>query len=633
MSVSNFELDITSRVAIDGADGEAPPGLVWQPTLALWQPGGPAVIVSDSSAAQTVSPPAPGTAVEPVSAQDATATSLPATLNNPARTLVPTNAHGYAKNKWCRIWCGDGSLVQTIGCYSLFHIVSAAILTNPPWEELASFGFVFVGIFAALVALHLGGSLVMLRALWRATLRYPVEGGAAFWCGLARGAALVMLLASAHMAILICAPRLVELTNIATGVIPTGNYQLRLVRGGTELTVDGAIGIGLSKKIAQVLDRNPLVHALQINSNGGSARESRKLRDLIAARKLSTTTSQGCYGECTLAYMAGEPRWIGEQASLRFYRSAQPGMPQWALWRDYEHDRGDWLARGVPAVFADHALTVRDAAGWQPSLSELIAANIVSPSPATVETQAGHNDQDTLALLDRELSRAPFFTLLKEQEPEGYRKLVGEIHAGLHSSGNAENIQLRIHPMAKAVSHERLSRAEDALLLDYAEMILEQISLLYSESAQVCNRYFGMDLSGAALDTAKYFPEEMLAKETGLMADVLRSSAAREYQPPARQTIKARWDMILALIGRRYGAKAVLFFETRQANRDAGQTCHVLYEFYKAIIRLPAREAGPLLRDHFVQLQARSLPQTPPANAAKQVTSFYSRAANRRSAH
>jgi len=72
--------------------------------------------------------------------------------------------------------------------------------------------------------------------------------------------------------------------------------------------------------------------------------------------------------------------------------------------------------------------------------------------------------------------------------------------------------------------------------------------------------------------------------------------------------------MILALIGKRYGEKAVLFFETRQASRDPGQTCHVLYEFYKAVSRLPAREAGPLLRYHFAQLQARSVPQTPPAH-------------------
>jgi len=601
--------------------------------LTLWRPDESAAIVSESSAARTVSPPASGAPVEPLRAHDATATALPATLANPARILARTNTNGAAESQWRRIWRGDSSLARIFCCYTVFHFVSAAIISNPPWEELAGFGFFFAGVFAALVTLHLGGGLVFLRAVWRATLRYSVAGGLAPWSGLARGAALVTLIAGAHLAILTCMPRLVELTNIAAGVIPTGNYQLKLVRGGTELAVDGALGIGLSKKVAHALDRNPLVQALQLNSNGGSARESRKLRDLIAARKLSTTTSQGCYGECTLAYMAGAPRRIGEQASLRFYRSAQPGMPTWALWRDYEHDRRDWLARGVPAFFADQALTVRDTAGWQPSVSELITANIVSPSLATVEPQVGDNGQDTAALLDRELRRAPFFTLLKEQEPEGYRKLVGEIQAGLQSPGNTENIHLRIHPMAKAVSYARLAHAEDTLLLEYAEMILEQISLLYSESAQVCNRYFGMDLRGAALDTTKYFSEEMLAKETGLMADMLRSSAAREYQPPARQTIKARWDMILALIGKRYGDKAVLFFETRQASRDPGQTCHVLYEFYKAVSRLPAREAGPLLRYHFAQLQARSLPQTPPAHPAKQVTSLFSRTAHRRSAH
>jgi hypothetical protein len=629
MSVSNFELDITSRVAAGDESGEAPPGLVWQPTLTLWQRGETAAIVPDSTAAQMGPPLASGTPVGPAQLPDATA--VPATLPNPAQTLARTNSNGHAKSNWRRIWRGDSSLARTFWGYALFQSVIAASLSRPPWEEFANFAV--VGVFTALVALHLGGTLVFLRAVWRATLRYSVQGGPALWCGLARAASLMMVIVGLHLAIMVCTPRLIELSNIARGIIPTGHYQLRLMRGGTELAIDGAIGVGLSKKLSQVLALNPRVQSLQLNSYGGSAREARQLRDLITERKLSTMTSQGCYGECILAFVAGEPRRIGDQATLRFYRSTQPGMPEWALWRDYERDRRDWLARGVPAVFADQALTARDTAGWQPSLSELIAANIVSPSLETAEPQAGHSGEDSLAPFDRKLQRAPFFTLLKEQEPDGYRKLVGEIHAGLQSSGNAENFQLRIHPMAKAVSYERLSHAEDTLLLDYAEMILEQISLLYSESAQICTHYFGMDLSGAALDTAKYFPEEMLAKETGLMAEVLRSSAAREYQPPERQIIKARWDMIMALIGKRYGANAVLFFETRQANRDAGQTCHVLYEFYKAVSRLPAHEAGPLLRYHFAQLQARSLPQTPPAKAARQVTSLSPAAANRRSAH
>ena len=617
MSVANFQLDITSRVAEDNHAAEAPRGLVWQPTLTLWQPGatsaGDALFISTLDAPPHSDPPA------------AVAPQTPAAALPPAANRVQTRT-GKPRRR-------EHSLVAALAGFTLFQLVIAACLSRPPWEEWASFGYLVVGVFAALVALYLGGTWVLLRALWRATLRYSRQGGAALACGVVRGVALMVLIAGLHLAVIISSPRLVEVGNIAAGVIPAGNYRLKLVRGGTELAMEGAIGVGLSRKIAQVLDRHPRVQALHLNSHGGSAREARKLRDLIALRKLSTSTTQGCSGECTLAYVAGAQRRIGDQATLRFYRSDQPGMPEWALWRDYEQDRRDWLARGVSIGFIDQALTARGDAGWQPSLSELIGANIVSPSVEIVQPQAEQHQLDALTWLDRELRRAQFFTLLKEQEPEGYRKLVGEIHAGLPAPGSAEHLPLRIHPLAKALSYGRLAHAEDGLLLNYAEIILEQISLLYSDSAQLCNRYFGMDLSGAALDSAKYFSEDMLAKESALMAEVLRSSAVGEFRPPAKAAIAARWSMIIALIGKRYGATAALLFDPRPAKRDAGQTCHVLYEFYKAITALPTREAGPLLRYHFGQLQARNMRPTAPASTAKQVTHLSLPGATRRSSH
>ena len=620
MSVANFELDITSRVTANDDPGEPTAALVWQPTLTLWQPD-KSPIVADSLA--------PAAHAQPAQSRADTATTDTATVTQSERAIRQSDARAEIDRRNTR--SGDRSLLRSLCGYIVFNSVIAASLSRLPWEEWANFAG--VAGFAALIMLHLGAASLFLRAVWRTTLCSSGQARSAAWCGIARGASLILLVATLCFAILTCAPRLIELKNIAGGIIPTGNYQLRLVRGGTELAIDGAIGIGLSKTVSAVLDRNPLVQALQLNSYGGSAREARKLRALVSERQLATTTSRGCHGECTLAYIAGEPRRIGDRAELKFYRSAQPGMPRWALWLDYEQDRRDWLARGIPPVFAEQALNTRGSAAWQPSLSELIATGIVSPSLAGVESQPGSSGQTPMALLDGELRRAPIFTLLKDQEPDGYRKLIGEIHAGLQSSGNAENFQLRVFPMARAVSYGRLSHAEDTLLLNYAQLILEQISLLYSEGAEVCNRYFGMDLSGAALDNAKYFSEEMLTNETVLMAEVLRSSALRVYQPPTRQTIQARWDMLMALIGKRYGAKAVLFFETRAANRDAGQTCHVLYEFYKAVVRLPAREAGPLLRYHFAQLQARSLPQNQPANTANQITSRAPAAANARFEH
>ena len=244
MSVSNFELDITSRVAAGDESGEAPSGLVWQPTLTLWQRGETAAIVRDSSAALGDSPVPSYAAVERAQTRDPTAATGVATII-PVQTLVRRGPNGQTKCDWRDIWRGNSSLAQTFWGYALFHSVIAVSLSRPPWEEFANFAV--VGVFAALVALHLGGALVFLRAVWRATFRYSVQGGPALWCGLARAASLMMLIAGLQLAITVCAPRLIELSNIARGIIPTGHYQLRLVRGGTELAIDGAIGVGLSK--------------------------------------------------------------------------------------------------------------------------------------------------------------------------------------------------------------------------------------------------------------------------------------------------------------------------------------------------------------------------------------------------
>ena len=626
MSVSNFELDITSRVAAGDRGGEGQAALVWQPTLTLWRPDVTLGEITDAAAALSD----PALVQCAAQEREAIAAAVPAPLLRRDHISTQRNFDPQDKRHRRTIWRGDSSLPRALSAYAVLQSVIAIGAARASWEESASYPV--VAIFAILIVLLLGGGWFFLRTVWRATGGDWAQQGSAFLCGLARGVALVLLLAELQFAVLTGAPRLIELKNIADGVIPTGNYRLTLVRGGTELAIDGPIGIGLSKKVAQVLQRNPLVQALQLNSDGGSGREARKLRDLITQRQLATTTSHGCHGECTLAYIAGEPRRLGDQANLMFHRSAQPGMPAWALWREHEADLRDWRARGVPLYFAEQALAPHESSGWTPSRSELVAAHIVSPSLARFERPDGYSGQLSLTVLDRELRRAPIFTLIEEREPIGYRRLIGDVYAGLKSSANPESFEQRIYPMAKALSYQRLAHAENALVLDYAEMILEQISSLYSESAQVCNRYFGME-TGAALDTAKYFSEEMLVNESAIMAEVLRSSAKREYQPPAKSTIQARWNMLMALIAKRYGSNAVLFFETGPANRDADQTCHVLYEFYKAAIRLPAAEAGPVLRYHFAQLQARSLPKNSPANVPKQLTSLSPGGATARLTH
>ncbi len=605
MIIPNFELDITSPTVAGDTEGDAPSGLIWQPTLTLWLPGETARAASGASAAE---PPR-----EPVAA----ASRL---LPTPLAVMPATVTHAVP---WrARYHLSIGLLLPA----------SAAALSWLPWEELSSVGYYFVGLFAILVMILLGATAAGVKIIWHATSQSVVRGGSALGCGIARGFALLLPIAASQFALFTCAPRLIELDRIAQGIVPTGNYQIGVTQDGTELEIDGAIGIGLGKQVARLLDANPTIQTVQINSQGGSTHEARKLRDLIDRHKLSTATADGCHNECTLAYLAGTQRRLGEDATVGFDRESSPALPQWARWLDYERDRRDWLARGVSPWFVDQALGARDSGGWQPSRSELMAAHIVNPAPAIVVAPSVQEVQEApqaTASVDRELLRARLFALLKEREPEGYRQLIDDIHAGLQSVTSVREFQPRIHPMARAVTYERLSHAEDTLLLDHAKFTLEQISLLYSQSANVCNRYFGMDWSGAVIEMAKYFPEEMLAKEASLMVDVLRSSATKEFRPPAKSTIERRWQALMTRIAKRYGAQAVQFFEFRRGTPDSGQTCHVLYEFYNGLVRLPDREAGALLRYHYGQLRARSL--APITNQARQVASNLPAAVNRRS--
>ncbi len=149
MSVSNFELDITSRVAAGDESGEAPSGLVWQPTLTLWQRGETAAIVRDSSAALGDSPVPSYAAVERAQTRDPTAATGVATIIPVGKLSceeVPTvkpNAiggiYGAATVRWRRP-SGATHSIRSSRSACLAHLgrssqILRLLAFSPPWSR------------------------------------------------------------------------------------------------------------------------------------------------------------------------------------------------------------------------------------------------------------------------------------------------------------------------------------------------------------------------------------------------------------------------------------------------------------------------------------------------------------------
>src|SRR6266446_8755693 len=150
-------------------------------------------------------------------------------------------------------------------------------------------------------------------------------------------------------------PQLTEIRSIAVGDPGMGKHALHILRNGTELEYAGGITFGATDEVRNLLDADPAIHVIHINSQGGRVAEARKLRDLIRERRLVTYTASACASACTIAFMGGIQRYVAPGAKLGFHRGSFPGLTDQQLDDDDDIDRQSLIAAGVPAWFANRA--------------------------------------------------------------------------------------------------------------------------------------------------------------------------------------------------------------------------------------------------------------------------------------
>ncbi|MCE5242232.1 MAG: hypothetical protein ABFD98_17925 [Syntrophobacteraceae bacterium] len=177
-------------------------------------------------------------------------------------------------------------------------------------------------------------------------------------------------------------PQSKEYAEIAMRLDPCSRYTLRVLHGGTELEISGAIGFGLTDRVREHLDANPGVRIIRLNSSGGRVGEARRLHELIAKRRLATYSSQGCYSACTDAFMGGVLRVLHRDARLGFHRPFFPGLSADEAEASVRSERDFLIARGISAGFVEKALSTPSGNMWFPSTFELLQAHVITPLQA-----------------------------------------------------------------------------------------------------------------------------------------------------------------------------------------------------------------------------------------------------------
>ena len=239
--------------------------------------------------------------------------------------LIPERGRRQVRsNFFAQYWRGEFSLGASY--WGVNFLVNLALVTlagtltvlfSP--EE----GFEPVSIFFFTFLLWLGLAVLVvwqLVGLWRSAsrdVRRKCQANKyAFWAGAAQLAAMLGVLQSLNSFTQNAAPQIIELYRIAfQGDPDIPSNELKLLSGGTELSVFGGIKYGLSNDVERLLNAAPEVSVVHLTSSGGRIAEANKLFKLIKERGLNTYVSNECSSACTLIFAAGTQRSLLEGAS------------------------------------------------------------------------------------------------------------------------------------------------------------------------------------------------------------------------------------------------------------------------------------------------------------------------------
>lgn len=155
-------------------------------------------------------------------------------------------------------------------------------------------------------------------------------------------------------------------------------HQIRLVNAGFEIEFSGGMGQGSADELSRMLDANPAVRVIHLNSHGGLVSEGRQMMDIIQRHLLITTTDNFCLSACTLAFLGGRERYLAPGAHLGFHSEYSDKISEAQVEDSQKQDEVTMISLGIPGDFVDKAFATPKDRIWIPKVSELEDAHVIT---------------------------------------------------------------------------------------------------------------------------------------------------------------------------------------------------------------------------------------------------------------
>jgi hypothetical protein len=150
---------------------------------------------------------------------------------------------------------------------------------------------------------------------------------------------------------------------------------------GRSVRISGDLSYEVNTALEAALAQHAGIATVELDSSGGQIFAARAIARTIARHRLDTYVSHRCYSACTLTFMAGQRRGLGQDGQLGFHQYAIPGDMRVKIIdiaAEQAKDRDYFASRGVTEAFLRRIFQVRHQQIWVPGRDALKNGRVIT---------------------------------------------------------------------------------------------------------------------------------------------------------------------------------------------------------------------------------------------------------------
>lgn len=438
-----------------------------------------------------------------------------------------------------------------------------------------------------------------LVGLYRSADKHVIRGGDQGWAVVAKIIVLIGVCRFCYDMSQTGIPTLIESGSMITGKSGLPPHFIRIMNNGTEVELNGGIEFGVSSELLLVLEANPKIKIIHLNSLGGRISEAIKLAALVSKYQLTTYTKTRCLSACPIVFLAGKEKLLGHEAQLGFH-SASVGNASGSEVKELNKELiaelkkakvANWLIKKATTINAENI--------WNPTNQELLKAKVVdrvvnSNYYALSGVADWQNPQDIRATLKRN----ELYNAMSEFDVEGFSFVHDSLFKGIQTGLTLQAIDTTIenYLYPNRIRHY-LRNGADAEVIQYMHSQIKQMIFLQNDYPNKCASYLYSHMFAADIldDLSIVLPAELIEVETNATIALVKSISSDQENAQEAQ-LKELISIVVSKVISMDESIGIVFANPDKYMDQPDKLCSATLLFNQQVILLPAAQAAFLTK-------------------------------------